>query len=99
MRGLKTQESNKFERFFAVVQQSAKDRGGVFFLDSGDGRDFISDDMEGEDLTGWLIPANKADEFESIWKRNEAISEDWDEFFVFAEWENAGGVKIQFVRQ
>lgn len=96
MKGLRTQEDAKFERFFALIQEFAEKQGAVFFLDNGDGRDLILDDMEGEDLSGWLIPLSKADEFERTWKENEIIGDEWDEFFVFAVWKNNGGLKVDF---
>ena len=40
MRGLKTQEGKKFERFFNMVQEEAAKQDAVFFLGCGEGRDF-----------------------------------------------------------
>lgn len=85
MRGLRTQETKKFNAFFELVQKRAHERGAVFFLDSGDGDDFETETMEGENLQGWLVPQNKADEFESVWKIwNE--DDEWVDFFCWAEW-------------
>lgn len=68
----------------------------VFFLASGDGRDLIKDDLEGEDLQGWLIPDEKVKMFEPLFNGHQE-NEDWDEFFCFAEWtENNGKIKIKF---
>ena len=67
MRGLKTHESDKFKRFWAKIQEQAACEGCVFFGFSGEGRDFETDDMEGEDFSGWLIPVNAADSFERKW--------------------------------
>ena len=46
MLGLKTQESNKFNAFFEIVQKKASEKDCVFFLDSGDGNDFETESME-----------------------------------------------------
>ncbi len=46
MKGLRTQEGEKFERFFALVQKRAQQEGKIFFLDSGDGRDIIIDEYD-----------------------------------------------------
>lgn len=40
MRGLCTSEGEKFKNFFALVQEEAKKKDAIFFLESGDGRDF-----------------------------------------------------------
>lgn len=95
MVGLRRRENEKFEKFFSIVQDAAEKRNSVFFLDAGDGRDFETDSIEGEDLMGWLIPKEKASEFESIWKRND-VSDDWSVFFGFATWENRDDPIIKF---
>jgi hypothetical protein len=41
--------------------------------------------MEGEDLRGWLIPENLADEFEADWK-DDIENDKWDEYIRWAEW-------------
>ncbi|MBE6598912.1 MAG: hypothetical protein E7638_05670 [Ruminococcaceae bacterium] len=95
MQGLRTQETNKFKKFFSIVQDAAKKNGCVFYLDAGDGRDFETDSLEGEDLMGWLIPERMAEEFEPIWKRG-LVSDDWSEYFGFAIWENQNSPTIKF---
>ena len=85
MRGLKTQEGSKFEVFFALVQQEAAKRNSVFFLDCGEGNDFEADDIEGEDLRGWVIPEGKADQFEQLWLNGEP-GDDWTDYIEWAEW-------------
>ena len=97
MQGLKTQESKKFNNFFAIVQKAAKNKNAIFFLEAGDGRDFEANDIEGEDLQGWLIPRERAIEFETKW-RNNAIDSEWEEFFSFAIWHRIGdNIEITFV--
>ena len=95
MLGLKTQESEKFEKFFNIVQNSAKKQNCVFFLYAGDGNEFETEKLEGEDLMGWLIPKDKSSEFENEWKNN-TVSDDWTDFFVWALWNDAENPHILF---
>ncbi len=95
MQGLRTQETNKFEKFFAIVQDAARKKNCVFFLDSGDGREFETDSLEGEDLMGWLIPSDKATEFTKEWETGD-VSDEWSDFYVWATWENADHPIIKF---
>ena len=96
MRGLRTQESEKFNRFFAVVQTEAKKQNAVFFADAGDGNDFATPTMEGENIMGWLIPTDKVEEFEPLWMKDEA-DDVWTDFFVWAIWSMDGDtVSIRF---
>ena len=85
MQGLRTQETSKFIEFFKIVQTEANRQGFVFFLDAGDGRDFETDTLEGEDLQGWLIPKDKADEFQKQFNKGQT-DEEWDDFYAFAVW-------------
>lgn len=96
MLGLRTQESNKFNAFFALVQNAAKAKECVFFMEAGDGNDFENEIMEGEDLMGWLIPKDRISKFEPIWKTND-VPDEWTDFFCWAKWENANNPKITFV--
>ena len=95
MQGLRTQETSKFEKFFAIVQDTAQKIGCVFFFDAGDGRDFETDTIEGEDLMGWLIPNDRLPEFEQEWKNGD-VSDDWSDFFVWAVWDNPNNPTIKF---
>ena len=96
MKGLKTRESSKFERFFGIVQTTAALLDAVFFLEAGDGRDFVTETLEGEDLQGWLIPKEKEEEFFKVWDKDE-VGEEWDDFFGFAIWEqDKDAVKVKF---
>lgn len=89
MTGLKTQESSKFCAFFERVQTEALNRGCVFFLDCGEGRDFKTELLDGEDLSGWLIPKQIAKEFEQEWV-SDSISDRWSDFIVFEIWSFQG---------
>lgn len=88
MRGLRTQEGEKFEHFFALVQKEASKKGGVFFLDAGEGHDFDNGFMEGENLSGWLIPLGLVDEFEKEYLKCNDDLEEWEKYFCWIEWEN-----------
>ncbi len=95
MIGLRTCEGKKFEKFFELVQQEAKKKGGVFFADCGEGNEFSNDHMEGENLSGWLIPIEIAEEFEKEFLEK-TDPEGWDKFLCWALWENADNPKISF---
>lgn len=88
MRGLRKPESSKFEKFFELVQQKAKENGCVFFLDFGEGRDFANDQMEGEDLCGWLVPERLADTFEKEWSSGKL--DQWNDFIRWVDWSLEG---------
>lgn len=96
MQGLRTQEDSKFEKFFEIVQNTAKKHGFVFFLDAGDGNDIITDEMEGEDLQGWIVPENEAKDFE---KKFVAFEDKMlnNKFYGFAIWYKSDEqIKIRF---
>lgn len=95
MVGLRNQESEKFERFFAIVQKTAESTNSLFFLDAGDGRPFENDLFEGEDLMGWLIPNDKLVSFEKEWENGD-VSDEWSDFYVWAIWENPIAPTIKF---
>ena len=96
MRGLRTQESDKFNLFFALIQDEAKKHNAVFFADAGDGNDFENAEMEGENMMGWLVPNDRIEEFEPIWASDD-VDDDWFDFFTWAIWRNEDGeIKIEF---
>lgn len=89
MRGLRTQESEKFNRFWQLVQDTAAKKGCVFFGENGEGKDFETDTMEGENFCGWLIPERNTAAFESEWERN-SVSEQWVDYMAWANWNISG---------
>ncbi|MCI5874063.1 MAG: hypothetical protein PUJ55_00385 [Clostridiales bacterium] len=95
MKGLRTQENNNFIKFFEIVQNEAAKSGKVFFLDCEEGHDGSVDGMEVCNLSGWLIPTDKANEFEALWK-NEEEDDKWSDFFGFVSWKDENGLKIVF---
>lgn len=97
MKGLRTQESDKFNRFFKLIQQEAEKTDCIFFADAGDGHELITDTLECEDMMGWLIPKSMAKEFEPMWKRYQVPHQSWTDFYTFAIWEKDGNtIKIKF---
>lgn len=95
-REVRGQENEKFEKFFSYVRNEADKRNCVFFVDCGEGRELFTDELDGEDLSGWLIPKVEADTFEKEFKTND-VSEKWNDFVCFAIWEQIGEkVEIEF---
>lgn len=96
MRGLKTQENERFLKYFELILQAASEQGAVFFADAGDGHEFSNTEIECEDMMGWLIPAAQADAFEALWMQS-AVDDTWSDFYVWAVWyvEN-DHIKIRF---
>ena len=90
MRGLRTNEGAKFEKYFYIVQEEAKKLGGVFFSETGEGRDLDLEDIEVCDLAGWLVPFDQADEFEALYlgrKDKEIWDNDrWDDMYIFVDY-------------
>ena len=96
MQGLKTQESNNFIQFFERVQDAANKINRVFFLECEDGNDSQIDGLDVCDLQGWLIPEDRVDEFEAVWKKDE-VDDEWTDFFVFMNCEKGrNGLEIKF---
>lgn len=91
MQGLRTQENEKFNKFWNIVQKEAKSQGKKFFCDCGEGREFFLEDIEGEDLRGWLIPMDKADEFQPEWE-NDNVSDKWIDNIFWTEWKDTDGI-------
>lgn len=85
MQGLKTQGSDKFRKFWNIVQSTANKQNKRFFMDCGEGREIMLEDIEGEDIRGWLIPFEQVEKFEKEWNRNE-ISNRWIDNITWAEW-------------
>ena len=84
MQGLKTQESDKFNRFWELVQAEAARQNKVFFADCGEGHILETPVIECEDMRGWLIPKEKAKEFEKEWQQDK-VSDEWTDFIFWAE--------------
>jgi hypothetical protein len=99
MRGLRTQESDRFNRFFRLIQEEASRQNAVFFAFAGEGNDLDLPELEGEDMSGWLVPQSCAEKFEAAWMADNSMValEQWGGFFTWAVWEKHGGtVTISF---
>ena len=92
MKGLKGHASDKFICFFELIQQTALQQGKVFFAFAGEDRIFSTPSMEGEDMSGWLVPKAISDRFEADWSAYKRVieMEQWADFFTFAIWERNG---------
>lgn len=89
--------NKKFDKYWALVQETAVKRGEVFFMDTGEGRENVTDDMEMENISGWLVPVELEEEFAKEWGNN--IRDEWDvPFYRFAEWSisDSGEVEVEF---
>lgn len=97
MLGLRTQETDKFEKFFEIVQKKAEKMNSVFFLETGDGNDFETETMEGENLQGWLVPIEKVNEFKEIWEQHKE-DDRYVDFFCWVEWfSDKNNIDIKFI--
>ena len=103
MRGLRTNKGAKFEKYFYIVQEEAKKLGGVFFSETGEGRDLDLEDIEVCDLGGWLVQFDQADEFEALYlgRKDKEIwdNERWDNMYIFVDYMFDGNsVSVKFDR-
>lgn len=86
MVGLRTQEDARFIPFFTAIQKEASKSDSVFFLDNGEGHSVFDDDIICTDCSGWLIPSEKADEFNKLFVAFDEIDEKWDDFAAWVTW-------------
>lgn len=63
-----------------------KCNGENIFLDCGEENCFEDDNIECENLTGWLIDIDKSNEFEVIFKSFSNIDDVWDDYLAFVAW-------------
>ncbi|SFE13462.1 hypothetical protein SAMN02910327_00413 [Peptostreptococcaceae bacterium pGA-8] len=82
MKGLRTKEGSKFEKFFEEVQKEAEKQNSVFFLNFGECKDIEFKDMVVDDLFGWLIPNRFAPQFKKAFEKND-ILKTFDEFLIW----------------
>lgn len=95
MRGLRTQEKESFKRFFEKVQEAARKQNKVFFMSSGECEDISFEDMEIDSLFGWLIPSERADEFDLEF-REFRETDKWTEFLLWCIPDISNGLSIEF---
>lgn len=86
-------------RFFGIVQTAAHALGKVFFFWSHEGNDFVTDQLDGGDMSGWLVPMERAEEFDRIWKRSvDDLPDELADTFCIARWtaDDGGAIGIEF---
>ena len=83
----------KSANFTAILKEAANAHECVFFEDSGEDNWLETDTLFLENVSGWLVPIERQNEFLAS-DRND---DKWDSFFVFAEWhKNSEDIKINF---
>jgi len=99
MQGLKMQQNEEFLRFFKIVQEEAEKKESIFFLSTGEGHLEKIGEIEAEDLSGWLIPKEKAKVFSDKWEKDRSFEnlDEWGDYFLWVIWEIENGeIKINF---
>jgi len=91
MIGLRTEENNKFLKYWNIIQKKAREQNKTFFLDCGEGNMFEDHEIECEDLSGWLIPDDKLTKFQKIFLSDSAITDEWEDYIVFVAWNMQDG--------
>ena len=81
------------ENYIVLVNAEAAKHGATFYVNCGEGREFINRYYDGEDISGWLIPDDKNQEFESELATipkgrvlSAVVDEKWDDYFCTATW-------------
>ncbi len=96
MLGLRGQETSKFLKFWKMIQDLANKSDKTFFLDCGEGNEFEDDNIECENLSGWLVPNSQVKEFDKLFQADK-IDKKWEDCVAFVKWEFVGSeIKITF---
>ena len=78
------------KNIFILYKKRQKKLDGVFFSETGEGRDLDLEDIEVCDLAGWLVPFDQADEFEALYlgRKDKEIwdSDRWDDMYIFVDY-------------
>lgn len=92
-------ENPRYNKFWELIQKVAARENSKFFMDSGEGNELMTEEFEGEDFSGWLVPLNRVDIFKRNWSERNAHQEEWDKFYCYAEWKEENGfITIEFNR-
>jgi hypothetical protein len=87
------------DKFLAFVEDEAKKIGKIFILDSGEGNEIYNKEkqMEGEDLSGWLIDEEQRKSFIEYKKAGNEYK-NFEENYIFAKWQQdeEGKLSIEF---
>ena len=97
LRFKKDADDARFVRFFNIVQDAARAQGKVFFLWCDEGNEIITDELDGGDMSGWLVDEADADRFDRIWRKStQDIPGEFE--FVIARWHERqdGSIGIEF---
>lgn len=96
MTGLRTREPLGFEKFMEKVQQAAETKGCVFFLDCKEGHEQVKNGLIASDCSGWLVPAEEAEEFNAEYM-DFSECDCWDKYFAWETWYEAakGNILIE----
>ena len=97
IRGWATASDRAFMAFFEKVQQAASALGCTFFLFCGEGgHDLVTDEIDCQNLTGWLIPARGVPEFSEIFPSIDLgnAPDRFDSDMVSVEWEGTSPADI-----
>ena len=84
----RTSDDAPFMRFFKIVQnEGMRQHGKVFFLDTCEGNDHITDEIDCSNLSGWLVDPSDIGEFEPAWREGwTGLPERFDLDMVMARW-------------
>ena len=94
-----TEDDRQRLNYFSIVQDAAAEQGKIFYFWSYEGNDILTTELDGGDMSGWLVPPEKADEFEAAWKvSDQFIPDDLYDGFVIARWTESpdGSISIAF---
>lgn len=87
----------KDSNFWNIVQNAAKEKGCMFFMDVPSGKEIEMDAINAFDTFGWLIPLNLVDSFRADIDAGIHDSGKWDQFFANETFEIIGDrVEIHF---
>lgn len=96
--------SDREKNYNDLIDAEAKMRGATFYVNCGEGRELMTKEYYGEDVSGWLIPNDMKADFEaelaSVPKGMvlaAVVDDKWDEWFCTAVWRiDNGKVSIDF---
>lgn len=69
MLGLRTQENVKFVNFLKIIQNEAHKSNNTFFFDTQESVESLIGDYECSELSGWLVPNEKAEAFQREYEK------------------------------
>ncbi len=99
MRGLRTPLDKRSENYFSLVENAAKRKGCIFFLECETGmHDLELPEYSLFDAGGWLVPEKDVEAFAKDYEEYKEDSTDrWDAYFCWAKWEYENGeITIRF---